>query len=205
MNNVIDLTDAKKPRKFTRDDIMPMEEYAKIRAERRKALVTVKKNRRIPIGPHATFYFENHETMWQQIHEMLFIEKGGEAQIADELAAYNPLIPNGRELVATLMFEIDNETLRRSLLARLGGVEETAFIKFGDREIVAKAEEDVDRTTADGKASSVQFLHFNFSDDDAATFKAFNGDVMLGIRHENYAHMTLLPKATKSALEADFA
>ena len=205
MNNVIDLADAKKPRKITRDDIMPMEEYAKIRVERRKALVAVKKNRRIPIGPHATFYFENYETMWQQIHEMLFIEKGGEAQIADELAAYNPLIPNGRELVATLMFEIDNETLRRSLLARLGGVEETAFIKFGDREIVAKAEEDVDRTTADGKASSVQFLNFNFSDDDAATFKAFNGDVILGIRHENYAHMTLLPKATKSALEADFA
>jgi len=165
----------------------------------------IKKHRRVAIGPHAAFYFENYDTMWRQIHEMLYIEKGGEAQIPDELAAYNPLIPKGRELVATLMFEIDDEALRKRVLGRLGGVEETVFIKFGGYEIIATAETDVDRTTAAGKASSVQFLHFNFTDEQAAAFKAFEGDVMLGIKHENYPHMTLLPAATKAALESDFA
>ena len=205
MNNVVDFQAARGRFEITRNDIMPMSEYEKIRAERRKALVEIKKNRRVPIGPHATFYFENYDTMWQQVHEMLFIEKGGEAQIADELAAYNPLIPKGRELVATLMFEIDDETLRRSVLARLGGVEETVFIKFGDNEILATAEADVDRTTADGKASSVQFLHFPFSDEQALAFAQDENDVILGVRHENYPHMTVLQPATRRALSADFA
>ncbi len=95
------------------------------------------------VGPVCSFYFENYETMWHQIHEMLFIEKGGEAQIPDQLEAYNPLIPKGRERVATVMFEIDDPVRRRSLLARLGGVEETAFIKFGGHRIAGLAEEDV--------------------------------------------------------------
>ena len=205
MSNVVNFHSRQDHFKITRSDIMDMDAYAKVRAERRKAIVDIKKRRRVPIGPHATFYFENYETMWQQIHEMLYIEKGGEAQIADELAAYNPLVPKGRELVATLMFEIDDETLRKSVLGRLGGVEETVFLKFGDNEIIASAEEDVDRTTADGKASSVQFLHFNFSDAQATAFKRFDGDVMLGIKHENYPHMTLLQAETKAALVADFA
>ena len=165
-------------KEITRADIMDMAEYAKVRAEKRRALVDIKRNRRVPLGPHATFYFENYETMWQQIHEMLFIERGGEEQIPDELSAYNPLIPNGRELVATLMFEIDNPVVRKNVLSKLGGVEETAFMRFAGHEIVAKAEEDVDRTTADGKASSVQFLH--------------------------YAHMTILPEAVREALSKDF-
>ena len=205
MNNVIDLSAVRSRHEITRNEIMPMAEYSKVRMERRKALVKVKKDRRVPIGPHATFYFESYETMWFQIHEMLFIEKGGEEQIADELAAFNPLIPKGDELVATLMFEIDDEKLRKSILSRLGGVEETVFIKFGDHEITALAEEDVDRTNADGKASSVQFLHFKFSDQEIAALKVHEGDVMLGIRHENYPHMTLLQPETKRALTADFA
>lgn len=184
-------------------DIMDMKEYAKVRAEKRKALVEVKRHRRVAIGPHATFYFENYDTMWQQIHEMLYIEKGGPEQIKDELAAYNPLIPKGRELVATLMFEIDDEKLRKSVLGRLGGVEETVFLKFGPHEITADAEEDVDRTNAEGKASSVQFLHFNFTDEQAEAFKACDDDIILGIRHENYPHMTLLPPATRASLARD--
>jgi hypothetical protein len=205
MNNVIDLNAVRNRFEITRQDIMPVVDYAKIRSEKRKALVEIKKPRRVPIGPHATFYFENYDTMWMQIHEMLYIEKGGEAQIADELAAYNPLVPNGHELVATLMFEIDDEKLRKSVLGRLGGVEETVFLKFGDHEIKAVAEADVDRTTAEGKASSVQFLHFPFTEEEIASFKAYDGDVILGIRHENYPHMTMLPKATKMSLEGDFA
>ena len=205
MSNIVEFPKPGNRFEITRGDIMDMAAYAKIRSERRKAMVDIKKHRRVPIGPHATFYFENYDTMWQQIHEMLFIEKGGEAQIADELAAYNPLVPKGGELVATLMFEIDDERLRKSILGRLGGVEETVFLKFGNHEIIAGAEKDVDRTTADGKASSVQFLHFNFSDREAAAFKTHEGDVMLGIKHENYPHMTLLQRETKAALAADFA
>ncbi|MEO0411477.1 MAG: DUF3501 family protein [Pseudomonadota bacterium] len=204
MSNVVELKPSSRFN-ITRNDIMPMSEYAKVRVEKRKALVEIKKHRRIAIGPHATFYFENYDTMWQQIHEMLFIEKGGEAQIPDELAAYNPLIPKGNELIATLMFEIDDERLRKSILGRLGGVEETVYIKFGDHKIVAEAEEDVDRTTADGKASSVQFLHFTFCDELLAAFKAYDGDVIIGIGHENYPHMTMLSPRSKASLEADFA
>ncbi len=210
MNNVVSFNAAAdtEPRdrfEIIRSDIMDMVDYTKVRAAKRKSLVGIKKHRRVPIGPHATFYFENYDTMWLQIHEMLYIEKGGEAQIPDELAAYNPLIPKGRELIATLMFEIDDEMLRKSILGRLGGVEETVFIKFGANEVIATAEEDVDRTTADGKASSVQFLHFNFTDVQIENFKSFDGDVMLGIRHENYPHMTLLQEETLKSLEQDFA
>jgi len=191
-------------KEITRADIMDMAEYAKVRAEKRRALVDIKRNRRVPLGPHATFYFENYETMWQQIHEMLFIERGGEEQIPDELSAYNPLIPNGRELVATLMFEIDNPVVRKNVLSKLGGVEETAFMRFAGHEIVAKAEEDVDRTTADGKASSVQFLHFNFTDGQAKAFAAAGTEVVLGLKHPHYAHMTILPETVREALSKDF-
>jgi hypothetical protein len=134
---------------------------------------------------------------------MLFIERGGESQIPDELAAYNPLIPNGRELVATLMFEIDNPRTRKAFLSKMGGVEETCFLTVAGHEIVAKAEEDVDRTTTEGKASSVQFVHFRFTDAEAAAFSS--GDpVVLGIRHPAYPHMTQLSAETVAALARDF-
>ena len=95
-------------RQLTRADILPLEDYVKVRRERRREITELKRRRRVEIGPFATFYFENFATMWQQVQEMLYIEKGGEAQIADELEAYNPLIPQGSELVATVMFEIDD-------------------------------------------------------------------------------------------------
>ena len=205
MTNVVNFSGATRKFEVTRADIMDLDDYTKIRIEKRKALVQTKKHRRVSIGPHATFYFESYDTMWLQIHEMLYIEKGGEQQIPDELAAYNPLIPNGRELVATLMFEIDDEPLRKRVLGGLGGVEETVFIKIGDREINAVAEEDVDRTNADGKASSVQFLHFPFTDADVDAFNHDGSEVVLGIRHKNYPHMTLLQSATKAELQRDFA
>src|SRR5690606_2220488 len=147
-------------REITPDDLWPLERYAAERKALKKALVEKKKHRRIEVGPVATFYFESYDTMWSQIQEMLWIEKGGEAQIADELSAYNPLIPKGSELVATVMFEIDEKPRREAFLARLGGIEETAFLEFAGEKVTAVPEADVDRTTADGKASSVQFLHF---------------------------------------------
>ena len=113
---------------ITLHDILPFDEYAATRKDRKKALTQVKKNRRMEVGPHASFYFENYETMWHQMHEMLYIERGGEDQIPDELAAYNPLIPQGSELIATVMFEIGDPIRRANVLGSLGGIEETMFV-----------------------------------------------------------------------------
>ena len=190
-------------KELTRDDIMDMAAYGAIRMERRREIVADKKNRRVHIGPHATFYFENYWTMWLQVHEMLYIEKGGEAQIPDELSAYNPLIPKGRELIATVMFEIDDPAKRAAILGELGGVEETFFLSIDGAEVTATAETDVDRTSAEGKASSVQFVHFHLTDDQAAKLKGGAGEVILGIKHPAYSHMTILPPATRAALAGD--
>ena len=189
---------------LTRGDIMTMDDYAKVRRDRRRAITEIKRHRRLGVGPAATFYFESFETMWMQIHEMLFIEQGGEAQIADELAAYNPLIPKGRELIATLMFEIDDENRRRVLLARLGGVEAALELSLGERVIKAVAEADIDRTTADGKASAVHFVHFPFSDDDVARFRDPTVRLTLGIAHPGYGHLAIVPDAMRAALATDF-
>ena len=191
-------------REITRDDIMSIEQYGKERPERRRQLIAVKKNRRMEVGPVCTFYFENFETMWNQVHEMLYIEKGGEAQIADELAAYNPLIPKGAELVATIMFEIDDPLRRKNFLQRLGGVEETAFIRIGDMTVKGVPEDDVDRTSADGKASSVQFIHFPFTETQADAFKAAGAQVVLGFGHTEYSHMAVMPEPVRAALADDF-
>ena len=189
---------------ITPADIMPMDDYAAVRAERRKAMGEFKKNRRVAVGPDATFYFESYDTMFHQIHEMLFIEKGGDGQIADELSAYNPLIPNGRELVATLMFEIDEPVRRAAFLAGLGGVEETVSLAFEGETIEAVAEQDVDRTTAEGKASSIQFLHFPFTPGQIETFRAPGARITLGIGHAKYGHTAVLPDDVRSALAQDF-
>jgi len=189
---------------ITRDDIMALEEYTAQRPEKKSAISALKKNRRVSVGPDATFYFESYDTMWHQIHEMLYIEKGGDNQIDDELSAYNPLIPNGRELVATLMFEIEEPNRRAKLLAALGGVEETVSITLGDETIAGLPEEDVDRTNADGKASSVQFLHFPFTDVQVKKFRDPKTDVVLGINHPAYGHMAKLSVTAREALAGDF-
>ncbi len=189
---------------ITRADILPREEFAKVRKAKRTELVDIKKNRRVEVGPVATFYFENYHTMWWQVQEMLFIEKGGEAQIPDELAAYNPLVPKGRELVATIMFEIDEPVRRANFLAKLGGVEETAFLEFDGEKVGGVPEADVDRTSAEGKASSVQFIHFPFTDEQARKFRASGTQVVIGFRHPQYAHMAVLPDPVRRALAEDF-
>ena len=192
------------PHAITRDDLIDMEEYGRTRKDRRATLVARKKKRRVELGPYATAYFECYATMWHQIHEMLFIERGGEAQIDDELTAYNPLIPNGHELVATVMFEIDDEVRRKMVLSKLGGVEETAFLKFAGETIAGVPEADVDRTNADGKASSVQFIHFPFTDAQIAAFRKSDAEVTLGFTHPDYAHMTILIADVRSELAGDF-
>jgi hypothetical protein len=190
---------------LTREDIMPMEEYAKIRKERRSAIVAVKRNRRMEIGPVAVCHFESYDSMWQQVHEMLFIERGGEEQIADELNAYNPMIPKGSELVCTVMFEIDEPIRRKNFLSKLGGVEETMTIAFAGETVTGVPEADVDRTTADGKASSVQFLHFPFTPAQIEAFRTPNTQVVVGFSHPEYSHLAVMPETTRAALAEDFA
>jgi len=197
------MTKLAQKRQITRDDILPMDQYTAERKTMRRDLVQKKRLRRLEVGPVATFYFENYETMWHQIHEMLYIEKGGEEQIKDELAAYNPLIPQGRELVATGMFEIDDPRRRATFLAKLGGVEERMFFEIEGSRVMSEPEADVDRTSADGKASSVQFVHFPMSDAQAEAFKKPNARVILGIDHPDYGHMVVLPEAVRAALAED--
>jgi hypothetical protein len=193
-----------KGRKLTADDILPMAEYVRRRKEERRRVLDLKKRRRVEVGPVATFYFENRDTMWLQIQEMLYIEKGGPEQIPDELAAYNPLIPNGSELIATIMFEIDDPIRRKNFLARLGGVENTVFLEFADETVVAAPEQDVDRTTAEGKASSVQFVHFPFARGQIEKFRKAGTRVVLGFKHASYAHMAVMPEEVRAALAEDF-
>jgi hypothetical protein len=189
---------------ITRDDIMAMDDYAKVRRERRNEMVALKRNRRMEVGPVAVFYFESYATMWHQVHEMLHIERGGEGQIDDELIAYNPLIPKGNDLVATVMFEIDDEVRRRNFLARLGGVEETAFLRFGDERVAGIPEADIDRTTADGKASAVQFIHFPFTAGQIEKLRAAGAEVVIGFDHPEYSHMAVMTEAVRAALAEDF-
>ncbi len=191
-------------KQITKADILPPAEYAGRRAAMRAEIVRKKKNRRIEVGPCATFYFECFETMLQQVQEMLHIEKGGEAQIEDELHAYNPLIPKGKELVATVMFEIDDPVRRANVLARLGGVEETMFIKIGDDKIKGVPEADQDRTNAEGKASSVQFVHFNFTPAQIDRFRQPGQMILIGMEHPNYGHMAVIPDAMRAELAQDF-
>ena len=194
----------KEKREIQKQDIMPLDVYIKNRKELRKNIVSFKKDRRIALGPYATFYFENYETMLAQVQEMLYIEKGGDEQLKDELEAYNPLIPNGKELTATLMFEIDNPVSRSAFLSKVGGIEEKVFIKIDGEIAKAVPEKDVDRTSADGKASSVQFIHFELTDKQIQKFKSKNIDIELGIDHKDYSHTTKLSFENINSLSADF-
>jgi hypothetical protein len=187
-----------------KNDLLAPDIYAKNRKQIRKELVEFKKTRRVPLGPYATFYFESFETMLGQIQEMLHIEKGGDNQLKDELEAYNPLIPKGRELVTTLMFEIDNPITRADFLGRVGGIEQHVYIKIQNEKIKAIAEKDLDRTSSEGKASSVQFLHFTFSEEQIKKFKEIDKEVVLGIDHNLYNHSTKIQKEVKASLVKDF-
>ena len=194
----------KEKKEIQKSDIMPLDIYTKQRKELRKNIVEFKKNRRISLGPYATFYFESYETMLAQVQEMLYIEKGGDEQLKDELAAYNPLIPDGKELIATLMFEIDNPVSRSAFLGKVGGIEQNVFMKVDGEIVKAIPEVDVDRTSADGKASSVQFIHFRFNDEQIKKFKSNSLLIEIGIDHKEYSHSTKLNDVTVKSLSADF-
>lgn len=189
---------------ITRADLLPMAVYEKERKDRRRRIAEAKARRRVEVGPFATFYFENYDTMLHQVHEMLAIEKGGDEQVASELEAYNPLIPQGRDLVATLMFEIEDPARRARELARLGGVEFQVYMIVGGARIHAKQIGDDERTRADGKTSSVHFLRFEFPAEAIASFRKPGAEAILEIAHPNYAHMARIPEPVRAALAADF-
>ena len=195
---------SKEKRQIEKEDLLPSDVYAKSRKQIRKDLVEFKKNRRIALGPYATFYFESYETMLAQVQEMLYIEKGGEEQLKDELEAYNPLIPDGKELIATLMFEIDNPISRSAFLGKVGGIEDRIFMKVDGEKIKAVPEDDVERTSSAGKASSVQFIHFKFNDEQISKFKNLS-EIEIGIDHKEYSHITKLTDHTIKSLLADFS
>ena len=195
-------------RQLTPADLLPVEDYARIRSQRRRELVELKKHRQVEVGPFARFYFENFETMRSQVQEMLYIEMGGEAQLADELEAYNPLIPQGSELVATVMFEIVDPERRARMLMQLGGIEHRAFIELRMEAGVARIRGEPDptreNTSPQGKASAVQFIRFGFTREEIAAFKTPGAHVVVGFDHPNYAHMAALPEPARATLAADF-
>ena len=195
----------KEKREIQKNDIMPLDLYTRQRKELRKNIVEFKKDRRVSLGPYATFYFESYETMLAQVQEMLYIEKGGDEQLKDELEAYNPLVPNGKELTATLMFEIDNPISRAAFLSKVGGIEEKVFMKIDGDVVKAIPEKDVDRTSSEGKASSVQFIHFKFDDNQIKKFKSNSSQIELGINHDQYSHTTKLSELNIKSLSADFS
>lgn len=192
-----------KNKKINASNILNLEAYSKERKSIRARVVEMKKNRRVSLGPYSTFYFENFYTMQAQIQEMLYIEKGGEEQLKDELEAYNPLIPQGKELVATFMFEIDNPETRKKILSNLGNVEKKIFLNINNQKIYATPEDDLERTDEHGKTSSVHFLHFYMSDDQISDFKNLSSKIEIGTDHENYPHSTMIPKAIHEALIDD--
>lgn len=190
---------------ITAADIIPPAQFAVERAQRRAALLPKKKLRRVDVGPYCTFYFESFETMLFQIQEMLHIEGGGEGQLQDELNAYNPLVPKGDELTATIMFEIDDPDRRSRVLGALGGVEAHFFIRVGDALIRGQQETDTERTNEAGKASSVHFAHFHFTPPQIAALKDPSVQALVGCDHPQYAHMAMLSPGSRQELAADFA
>lgn len=190
--------------RITAADILPADDFATGRPEYRSRLIPVKKKRRMEVGPFATFYFENYETMWLQIHEMLRIEKGGIAQVQGELDTYNPLIPKGRELIATLMLEIDDPARRNATLLKLAGIEECVWMDVAGERIRATPTEYEDRTTPDGKTSSVHWVRFSFVPEVIGRFRSGEGRVVLEIAHPHYGHMAVMPSESRAELARDF-
>jgi hypothetical protein len=191
---------------ISRDSLLTLEAYAKQRKEFRARVIAHKKNRTIHLGKHVTLIFEDELTMRYQIQEMLRIEKTfEESGIQDELDAYNPLIPDGTNLKATMMIEYDDPVERKVELARLKGVEDKVYVQVdGHAKVYAIADEDLERENEE-KTSSVHFLRFELAPAMIASFKG-GAAVAVGIDHANYAsRIDELAPEVQSALAKDFA
>ena len=188
-------------RTITPADILPLDQYELIRADKKQEAIERKKLTRLAVGPYATVLFENWDSMWLQIQEMLRIEKGGDEQLVDELAAYDPMVPKGRELTATVFFEIGGPERRDAFLRTIGGVEDHISIQVGGHVVPARAEGDTERTRAsDNKASAVHFFHFDFTPEAIAAWKSGEGSALLVIDHPNYGHAALISADARAFL-----
>jgi hypothetical protein len=190
--------------KLTRQDLLSLEDYAANRAEIRARVMAHKKNRKVHIGPSATLYFEDRQTIHYQIQEMLRVERIFEADgIAEELDAYNPLIPDGCNWKATFMLEEADAEKRRELLARMLGIEDRVWVRVDDHEpVYAIADEDLDRATAE-KTSSVHFMRFELSTPMIADLRQ-GASLGMGIDHANYRYqLEPVAESVREALIAD--
>lgn len=188
-------------RTITASDIMPLDQYELIRADKKQEALARKRLTRLSVGPHATALFENWDSMWLQVQEMLRIEKGGAEQLVDELAAYDPMIPKGSELTMTLLFEIGDADRRDAFLRTIGGIEQHVAIQIGEHTILARPEGDIVRTReSDNKASAVHFLHFDFPPAAIAAWQSGEGSAMLVIDHPAYGHAALINAESRSFL-----
>ncbi|MGH7097186.1 MAG: DUF3501 family protein [Stellaceae bacterium] len=191
-------------RTLGRADILPPAAYAAIRDEERRRISAIKRDRRLEVGSIATFTFENFATMQHQVQEMLHIEKGGERQVAEELAAYAPLVPQGRELIATVMFEIADPARRAARLRRLGGIERRVFLDVAGERVRGLPDPHRENTSPEGKASAVQFITFPFSGPLIARFKTLGTRVFAGFDHSDYGHIAVMSESMRAALAEDF-
>ena len=188
--------------KLQRSALFSLERYHEIRPEFRARVLAHKRLRQVPIGPNVTLYFEDRLTIQYQIQEMLRVERIFEAEaIEEELAAYNPLIPDGTNLKATLMLEYEDPDERRRMLGRLHGIEDRVWLEVGGQRIHAVADEDLDRAT-DDKTSAVHFLRFQLPN---AVREALGdgGAMRFGISHDRYRHHRELSEESRAALVAD--
>ena len=188
--------------KLSRADLFSLERYHEIRAEFRARVLAHKRLRQVPLGPNATLYFEDRLTVQYQVQEMLRVERIFEADaIEEELAAYNPLIPDGANLKATFMLEYEDPEERRRMLGRLRGIEDRVWMEAGGERVFAVADEDLDRAT-DEKTSAVHFLRFELPD---GVCDALGDGVAMrfGIEHERYRYECVLSDESRVALVAD--
>ena len=190
-------------KEITRDDLMSLEQYAEQRDEFRQQVLAHKKHRQVALGPNATLYFEDRLTLLYQIQEMLRIEKVFEADgINEELEAYNPLIPTGRNFKATFMIEYADATVRAAQLEKMLNIEDLVWMQIGDHDkIWSIADEDLERSN-DTKTSAVHFLRFEISDDMAQDLKA-GADWQIGVQHAVYTYGVLVEGDTRDSLLAD--
>jgi hypothetical protein len=189
---------------ITRADILPLDQYELIRADKKQEALARKQYTRLAVGPNATALFETWDSMWLQVHEMLRIEKGGEGQVADELAAYDPMVPKGSELTCTLLFEVADAERRDAFLRTIGGVENYVAIRVGAHQVRARPEGDIARTReSDNKASAVHFFHFDFTPEAIEAWKSGIGPAMLVIDHPNYGHAALIGAEARAFLARD--
>jgi hypothetical protein len=188
-------------RTITADDLMPLSQYELIRKDKKQDAIARKQFTRVSVGPNATALFETWDSMWLQIQEMLRIEKGGEEQVPDELAAYDPMVPKGGELTCTLLFEVNDPVRRDAFLRTIGGVEDCISLNVGPYQIKARQEGDVERTReSDGKASAVHFFHFDFPAGAIEAWKSGEGSAMLVIDHPEYGHAALISADARAYL-----